>query len=135
MATIPAPWAIDATGRAIPTHFTIVEGALVQEVEHVDAGAAYPVLADPSFSVGWTGLFVQWTRSEVKWLNGLGIASLGAAVGALCLGPHAPLCMAAVAGIAYVVWSLTDHAVDQLYNGGCRVETRLTPFTNTYIKC
>ena len=41
LASIPAPWARDANDRAIPTHFTIVDGALVQVVEHI--GAARPI--------------------------------------------------------------------------------------------
>ncbi len=68
LASIPAPWARDANDRAIPTHFTIVDGALVQVVEHVGAGAAYPVLADPSFIAlaGRATVRTDGRRSEVK---------------------------------------------------------------------
>lgn len=48
VAAAPAPWAYDADGREVPTHFEIEGDALVQVVDHVDGGFAYPVVADPS---------------------------------------------------------------------------------------
>jgi hypothetical protein len=42
-----SPWATDANGAKVPTHFEIRSGALVQVVEHRASGVAYPVVADP----------------------------------------------------------------------------------------
>lgn len=42
-----APWAKDAQGAAVPTHFEIRSGNLVQIVDHQSAGVVYPVVADP----------------------------------------------------------------------------------------
>jgi len=97
-------------------------------------GAAYPDVGDPKFSGGF-GLFVRWSRSEAKWLVGLGLTATGAAVAAMCVGPHLPLCAAAVAGIWYVTQTLTDWGIDRLYDRGCRLETRILPWTNTYVTC
>jgi hypothetical protein len=130
---IAAPWAYDANGTAVPTSYRVEGTTLIQTVAHV--GTAYPVVADPSFSVGWTGLFVRWSRSEALRLTGLTLAMTGTAVGAMCAGPHIVLCAAAVGGIWYVTHSLTDWAVGKLYDRGCRLETRIVPFTSTYVKC
>ncbi|RAV31868.1 hypothetical protein DLJ54_06045, partial [Corynebacterium heidelbergense] len=45
------PWAFDATGRAVPTHYEVdpVTGEVVQRVEP-DASAVYPIVADPDES-------------------------------------------------------------------------------------
>ncbi|WP_223878521.1 DUF2599 domain-containing protein [Microbacterium radiodurans] len=39
------PWALDASGATVPTHFEVAGNVLTQVVEH--AGSAYPVVADP----------------------------------------------------------------------------------------
>ncbi|MGK9148296.1 hypothetical protein KXS11_11775 [Plantibacter flavus] len=45
---IRAPWALDAAGRSLPTHFDWASGVLTQIVETDDA-TQYPVLADPDW--------------------------------------------------------------------------------------
>lgn len=42
-----APWAKDANGTGVATHYEIRSGSLVQVVDHRAAGVAYPVVADP----------------------------------------------------------------------------------------
>ncbi|BBE21334.1 hypothetical protein MN0502_02170 [Arthrobacter sp. MN05-02] len=45
---ISAPWAKDAAGRSVPTHYEIAGNTLTQVVDHTSAGSvAYPVVADP----------------------------------------------------------------------------------------
>lgn len=44
---IPAPWAKDANGTAVPSHFTTDGTTLTQVVEHTNGTFAYPVVADP----------------------------------------------------------------------------------------
>lgn len=63
VATVAAPWAKDATGRALPTHFELRGSTLRQVVDH--AGAQYPVTADPSIGFGW-GVYVVFNRQEVR---------------------------------------------------------------------
>ncbi len=42
-----APWARDASGMSVPTHFEITGTQLTQVVEHLGSGAEYGVTADP----------------------------------------------------------------------------------------
>jgi hypothetical protein len=67
-ASIPAPWAVDADGARVQTHFEVAGDALVQVVDHRNPGIAYPVVADPSvFSCDWwTSTCVKFTKSETK---------------------------------------------------------------------
>lgn len=41
------PWAVDAAGRTIDSHFELNGSLLTQVVEHRVAGVTYPVVADP----------------------------------------------------------------------------------------
>lgn len=65
VAHIAAPWATDATGRDIPTHYVLSGGRLTQVVSHNGAGATYPVVADPTVSLGWK-IYVRYSKAEVK---------------------------------------------------------------------
>lgn len=42
------PWATDATGAAVPTHYVVNGSTLTQIVEHRAADYVYPVVADPT---------------------------------------------------------------------------------------
>lgn len=46
-AGVAAPWAKDARGGDVPTHYEVRESTLVQVVEHRKADVSYPVTADP----------------------------------------------------------------------------------------
>ena len=48
---IDAPWAKDANGDPVPTHYTLEGTTLVQTVQ-TSATTAFPVVADPLFTVG-----------------------------------------------------------------------------------
>jgi hypothetical protein len=63
---IAAPWAVDATGAKVPTRYDVRGNLLIQTVMH--EGAVYPVVADPSVSIGryW---YVRYNRSEVNRVN------------------------------------------------------------------
>ena len=86
-AMIPAPWAVDARQRRVPTHFEVHGTSLVQVVDHTSVDVAYPVVADPKiFMCDWyTHKCVKFTKSETKWiaantgkLSGGGLAGAGA---------------------------------------------------------
>lgn len=49
IVTIPAPWAVDAKGAAVPTHYEVNGTVLTQVVEHTGGDWAYGITADPSF--------------------------------------------------------------------------------------
>ncbi len=59
VAGAPAPWAIDAKGKAIPTHFEVKGTTLTQVIRHrptlktLRTPTAYPVIADPSFDMNF----------------------------------------------------------------------------------
>lgn len=46
IATVAVPWAVDATGRALPTSFAVAGGRITQSVD--TTGAVFPVVADPN---------------------------------------------------------------------------------------
>jgi hypothetical protein len=61
IAYVPVPWAKDANGTPVQTHFTTDGTSLTQHVQHNVAGVAYPVTADP----WWSFLFTAKT-----WISG-----------------------------------------------------------------
>lgn len=65
VAQVPAPWAKDASGAAVPTHFTADGATLTQHIDH--AGATYPVVADP------------WFWNYMGCITGIGVP-IGAAI-------------------------------------------------------
>lgn len=60
------PWAYDANGASVPTHYTIEGDTLIQTVLH--EGFTYPVVADPSW---W------WWTKNIAWCAA-GIGTLAA---------------------------------------------------------
>lgn len=94
VGTIAAPWAIDATGREVPTHYEVEGSVLIQVVEHVAEDTAYPVVADPQYSRSWFNSYIWFNRAETKtiasggWgaatLTGLCTAAGGPVAGAVC---------------------------------------------------
>lgn len=80
MTFIAEPWAKDANGNVVSTHYELNGSTLTQVVEH-NLATAYPVVADPKFA--WSGILpsVKTTRSETAQLSsevlGLGQLELG----------------------------------------------------------
>ncbi|MCI2266671.1 hypothetical protein [Sediminivirga luteola] len=90
--TIAVPWAKDASGRDVPTHYEIRGGDLVQIVDHLSGEFDYPVVADP-----WLGvrLFTSFKRDRFRgdyrysaWVTvkGAVILSGGGGVGGYAAG-------------------------------------------------
>ncbi|MFC7431967.1 MULTISPECIES: DUF2599 domain-containing protein [unclassified Agrococcus] len=78
---VAPPWARDAAGRLVPTHYDYAEGVLTHVVEH-SADFDYPIVADP-----WLGvqLFGSWgTGTHLRqpmysaWVTSQAVATLGA---------------------------------------------------------
>lgn len=86
-AYIDTPWARDASGRALPTHFRVDGSSLVQVVE-TDSATVFPVVADPNVIKTWFGWQVQLSRDETARVG----ASAGgcASVAALIAPPAGP---------------------------------------------
>lgn len=65
VALIDAPWATDANGSAVPTRYEQRGTTIVQVVNHEVEGLVYPVVADPTVSLGWR-IYVKYNKTEVK---------------------------------------------------------------------
>lgn len=77
---IGKPWAHDATGRSVPTHYTTDGTSLIQVINHRQSGVVYPVVADPSFHWWWGGVDIYFTRGETAWVVGAGLTALVALI-------------------------------------------------------
>ncbi|MEN9911972.1 MAG: hypothetical protein RI956_416 [Pseudomonadota bacterium] len=61
------PWAVDAEGKKIPTHYEIRGNTVVQIINHINAAIKYPVVADPWFG---SNLIDRATWAPVDSNNG-----------------------------------------------------------------
>ena len=91
-ASFEAPWAVDASGAAVPTSYSVEGTTLVQHVAH--AGAADPVVADPKFTWGWVTGTVYFSRRETNVIasggtGATGLLALATGVGAAAVGVYA----------------------------------------------
>jgi hypothetical protein len=96
VADINAPWAKDADGNDVPTHYVADGSTLTQVVSHRGAATAYPVVADPTFDQPNILQYrVRFNRAETAT-----IASGGAGVlASIGCGPMLPVCILAGATI------------------------------------
>lgn len=69
IAFIEPPWAIDASGAPVATHFKVRGETLLQIIDH--RGAEYPVVADPSVQsdCGWVTCTVRFNRALTHWIG------------------------------------------------------------------
>ena len=127
LASIPTPWARDATGRTIPTRFMLEDGALVQVVQHRTTAPVYPVLADPSLVLcdAWTATCVKFSKTETAAIAKF--ASPGI-VGALVFAqavcnkiPHGVIALGCAAYLAVYAY-LLDRSFDSAAATGRCVE-------------
>lgn len=86
LGSLHKPWAIDANGVAVPTHYVAVPGGIVQVVEH-DGDVAYPVVADPSFWWGWNIYVSTSVVAQIVKLLLLGAAAATVAASVVRLVP------------------------------------------------
>lgn len=86
VAVAPAPWAVDANGQKVPTHFEIDGTTLFQVVKHQGAGFEYGIVADPWWNpLSWP--WGKWVKVAKKTLgSALTKCGAGALKGALGLG-------------------------------------------------
>lgn len=108
VVTLDVPWAVDANGVEVDTHYEVRGTALVQVVDHsAQTDLTYPITADPTYSWGW-GAYVHCNRAETKTIaaSGFGAAVLGGACAALG-GLVARAAGAAVGGAACAVAATT----------------------------
>jgi len=113
------PWAKDANGKQLKTHYTLRGNTITQDID--TSGAEYPITADPFFTnnCGWVTCTVYFTRGTTHTLasklgkyNGAPYATIAAAFGAACL-PFGGIGGVVCAGIGTVAGS---YAIDQVLN-------------------
>ncbi len=110
LGKIDAPWATDANGNSVPTHFE-VNGTTVVQVVDFTSQTAFPVKADPSVHLHWTTFTVELSPLDQVALKN-GSYALAVVVGtAVCmeLGPGAVLCGAGAAGVVALLRTYVDH--------------------------
>ncbi|MDN4613876.1 hypothetical protein P5G50_05360 [Leifsonia sp. F6_8S_P_1B] len=92
--TVAAPWAKDANGAPVATHYEIDGTTLVQVVDFTER-TAFPVVADPSITFG-TYVVVTMSQATAQAIHG---GSVAVALGLLSLtGPVGMVIGAAVYG-------------------------------------
>lgn len=62
------PWALDATGRSLPTTYELKGSQLVQHIT-LDGNVSYPVVADPQFDPGIISATLYFDRPETLALS------------------------------------------------------------------
>lgn len=68
-ATMAAPWAKDANGKSIETHYEVRGSSVVQFVDF-DESTAFPVIADPSTAWGWIVCGAVAVGAAIALFNG-----------------------------------------------------------------
>ncbi len=118
-AVIAPPWAKDASGKALPTHYEVAGATLIQNVD--TTGAQYPVVADPTiFKTGFFGVvpvvYVKFTRTETVTIrNRIRDSGVAVAAGSTCgLIPNA-LAKVACGIVVASKYSDFKNAVDDAY--------------------
>ncbi|MFD2091314.1 hypothetical protein [Blastococcus deserti] len=69
-------WAVDGNGQPVPSSYELVDGALVQHIE-LDEATAFPVVADPRWTWGWTTGTVYFNKYETQGVAGGAISLVG----------------------------------------------------------
>ena len=109
LAGVDAPWAVDATGKAVATHYTVDGTTLTQHLDYT-ADTVFPVVADPkitSFPGYWT---ISLNRAE-------SLKAVGTLASCAALFSKSPVPGLKVATVACAV--LAAYGTPQLAGGKC----------------
>jgi hypothetical protein len=99
IGAVAPPWAVDADGAEIATSYRVDGDALVQTVSAAE-GTVYPVVADPTTSIG-VGFYYHFNRAETRTWAGYGAAgTVGATAGCAAAGGLGGPIVAVVVGAA-----------------------------------
>jgi hypothetical protein len=82
IAELGNPWARDADGRPVPTHYVVAGDSVVQVIDHKGSGFAYPIVADPLLKWFPWGYAIKFTKAETKRIAAT--ASDSAALSVMC---------------------------------------------------
>lgn len=65
-ALINTPWAHDANGRSLPTHYEVEGNAFTQVVETDGLDVSYPIIADPRVNWGIVSGHIYFSKEETR---------------------------------------------------------------------
>ena len=121
--TIAAPWAIDANGKAVPTHYLVVGDTLTQVIDF-NTSTDFPVVADPTVRAGWWGILpvyrITFTKAETadaKSKTGSAFATASAAFCGLIPGTTVKIACAFFYTLIRV--DLNQNATDAVTQNKC----------------
>lgn len=140
LLTVAAPWATDASGNDVPTHYEIQGSAITQIVEH-NSSFDYPIVADP-----WMGvtLFHKFKLGTDKgqamysaWVTPQAVAVFGGASAISQAGGYG-LWLSVMRGSGWKEWkakwpSISNKAsLQRQYNCHVAASVYGLPFTRDY---
>lgn len=99
LATVNVPWAADANGAPVQTHYVANGSILTQVVTHQGQNVTYPVVADPSFDQ--PNIFQSRVRFNRAETASIAAGGWGGVVGSFSCGVMAPVCVLASGVLAY----------------------------------
>lgn len=70
IGTVDAPWAYDANGNEVPTHFEVSDETLTQVISHEKGNFEYPIVADPKVTHTWWNQTVYFNKMETGVIAG-----------------------------------------------------------------
>lgn len=113
---IDIPWAKDANGTDVPTHYEVDGEVLTQIIDLTDPSIAYPVIADPRVSYLWWGVAIKLNHSETVNLSNNFTPAYFTSIFCGFAGPAAPVCALAV---SIRIWTWQKPVMDAANNGRC----------------
>lgn len=122
-----APWAVDALGKQLATTYRVVDGNTVEQV--VDTtDAAFPVVADPKWSLGWYWTspvaYAKYSRSETYRI-GFGRSTPVYIASVMCVAVPTGLGVAICAAIVNAMWNDAQITAQQAYRAGRCLTVRM----------
>lgn len=119
---LETPWAIDADGASVETHYTLDGNTVVQHVD-LASTSSFPVIADPEME--WKGYYatLTYSKSETLGMRDQGVIIAGmlvAAAGMAAFGPPGAAIGAVMVGIgAASVGIIAATASNAVGDGRC----------------
>lgn len=107
---VKAPWAYDAEGSPVPTHFEVDGESLVQVVDHTAREFVYPVVADPEW--GWEGV-ILWAYLNKQETRDVAAGDVAPVVCAPLLAVAGPVLAALCAANTAAITIKASQAVDR----------------------
>ncbi|MCW3493508.1 hypothetical protein [Microbacterium sp. SSM24] len=103
-----APWAVDAAGSAVPTHYEVKGTELVQVVDHTTGDYEYPIVADPTYTYWWGGK--TWVPAKAVSVQQVAVMLAGfiAVPPAAIVSAGLGICNQAGRGI-WIYWTWAGH--------------------------